>query len=476
MAAPDPFDVLRPIGGALSRPLGLLRDAAWTAEQLGRSALGQERLRVAVTGLSRSGKTVFITSLLANLLAAGRGKRVLPALEEASGGRLRDVRLVPAGTQTVPRFDLAGHLSALAADPPSWPDRTEDLSTVELTLTVERASWLGGLLGARTVTLELLDYPGEWLLDLPMLSQDYAEWSVSTLERLRREPRATAAAEFLSFADALPAAAPAEEALARRGFTLYRDALRTCRDDLGMRLLQPGRTLNPGPRGEAPILWFFPLPHPEGGGLSDLLLQRFDAYLSDQRENFFEPYFRRFRRQAVLVDVLGALHAGQAAFEDTADALAAIAGALRDGESWLDRLLGVGPERVAFAATKADHVPSRQRDALASLLAGLLGADGDRAPSSSVHVIASVRCTEDDVATLEDRPVAAVRGVLLENGRSARVYPGEVPLRPPEPGFWAHGFFRMPEFQPPRLDPGGATGVPHLGLDTLLARLIGDLL
>ena len=113
---------------------------------------------------------------------------------------------------------------------------------------------------------------------------------------------ATAAAEFLSFADALPAAAPAEEALARRGFVLYRDALRALRDDLGMRFLQPGRALNPGPRGEAPIIWFFPLPHPEESGLADLLRQRFDAYLSDQRENFFEPYFRRFRRQAVLVD------------------------------------------------------------------------------------------------------------------------------------------------------------------------------
>jgi hypothetical protein len=241
-----------------------------------------------------------------------------------------------------------------------------------------------------------------------------------------------------------------------------------------MRLLQPGRTLNPGPRGEAPILWFFPLPHAEGGdGLAGLLRQRFDAYLSDQRESFFEPYFRRFRRQAVLVDVLGALHAGQAAFEDTADALTAIAAALRAEETWLDRLLGVGPERVAFAATKADHVPSRQRDALAALLGSLVGVD---TASSSVHVLASVRCTEDDVATLDGRPVAAVRGVLLENGRSARVYPGEVPLRPPEPGYWQHGFFRMPEFQPPRLDPAGSAGVPHLGLDTLLARLIGDLL
>jgi hypothetical protein len=471
---PDPFDaLLRPLG--LSRPLGLLRDAAWTAEQLGRTALGQERLRVAVTGLSRSGKTVFITSLLANILAAGQGRRALPALEAASGGRLRDVRLVPAAAQTVPRFDLAGHLGALAADPPAWPGRTEDLSTVELTLTLERSSWIGGgLLGRRTVTLELLDYPGEWLLDLPMLSQEYAAWSAATLDRLRHEPRAAACAAFLSFVDALPAAAPAEEALARRGYLLYRDALRVCRDELGMRLLQPGRALNPGPRGEAPILWFFPLPHPEGSGLSDLLRQRFDAYLADQRDTFFEPYFRRFRRQAVLVDVLGALHAGQAAFEDTADALAAIAGALRDEESWIDRLLGVGPERVAFAATKADHVPSRQRDALAALLGSLVGT----APGtpSSVHVIASVRCTEDDVATLDGRPVAAVRGVLLENGRSAKVYPGEVPLRSPEPGYWTHGFFRMPEFQPPRLDPAGAAGVPHIGLDTLLARLIGDLL
>jgi hypothetical protein len=475
LAVLDPLEpLLRPLG--LSRPLGVLRDAAWTAEQLGRSALGQERLRVAVTGLSRSGKTVFITSLLANLLAAGQGKRALPALEAASGGRLRHAKLVPAVAQIVPRFDLAGHLSELAADPPAWPGRTEDLSTVELTLTLGRASWIGGgLLGDRTVTLELLDYPGEWLLDLPMLSQDYAGWSAATLARLRRGPRAAVCAEFLAFADALPAAAPAEEALARRGFALYRDALRACRDDLGMRLLQPGRALNPGPRGEAPILWFFPLPHADdGGGLAGLLRQRFDAYLADQRESFFEPYFRRFRRQTVLVDVLGALHAGQAAFEDTADALAAIAKGLREEESWFDRLLGVGPERVAFAATKADHVPSRQRDALAALLGALVGT----APGtpSSVHVLASVRCTEDDVATLDGRPVAAVRGVLLENGRSARIYPGEVPLRPPEPGYWQHGFFRMPEFQPPRLDPAGATGVPHLGLDTLLARLIGDLL
>ncbi len=28
-----------------------------------------------------------------------------------------------------------------------------------------------------TLYLEIVDYPGEWLLDLPMLAQDYLSWS-----------------------------------------------------------------------------------------------------------------------------------------------------------------------------------------------------------------------------------------------------------------------------------------------------------
>ncbi len=180
------------------------------------------------------------------------------------------------------------------------------------------------------------------------------------------------------------------------------------------------------------------------------------------------------------MDVLGALHAGEEAFDDTAEALGEIAAALRYGGSWLDRITGQGVRRAAFVATKADHVPARQREALVSLLGDLTAAPRDRAlaagAETGVHALAAIRCTEDDVATLAGRPVATVRGVLLETGRSAKVYPGEVPMTRPGRGFWEAGFFEMPVFQPPRLDPDGAAGVPHLGLDTLLAWLIGDLL
>ncbi|WP_270937755.1 YcjX family protein [Falsiroseomonas oryzae] len=449
---------------------------------LARSLAGRERVRLAVTGLSRAGKTVFLTSIVANLLAAGQGARTLPALETAAGGRLRSARLIPAETQATPRFDAPGHLLALASEPPRWPERTEDLSTLEIALELDPRSLFGQaralFAGPRRVTLELLDYPGEWLLDLPMLNQAWPDWSRTTLARMRRGKRAEAAAAFLAFVDALPADPPAEESLARQGFALYRDALRTCRDKLGFRFLQPGRTLNAGPRGEAPLLWFFPLPNPNGVGLAALMARRYAAYLADQRASFFAPFFRRFHRQAVLVDALGALHAGEEAFDDTAEALAAVGASLRGGLGLLDLVTGQGVRRVAFAATKADHVPARARDALTGLVADLVGrsAGGPLDTQTSVHPVAAIRCTEDDVAMLDGRPVAAVRGVLLEGGRSAKVYPGEVPMRRPEASFWSHAFFEMPVFQPPRLSGDGGAGIPHLGLDALLAALIGDLL
>src|SRR5690606_24327891 len=111
----------------------------------------------------------------------------------------------------------------------------------------------------RRVRLELLDYPGEWLLDLPMLDEDYASWSAHTLALLRQPPRTALAGDFLAFLASLDAAAPAEEAVARRGFILYRDLLVALRDQLGLRWLQPGRFLVPGPKGESPMMWFFPL-------------------------------------------------------------------------------------------------------------------------------------------------------------------------------------------------------------------------
>ena len=133
-------------------------------------------------------------------------------------------------------------------------------------------------------------------------------------------------------------------------------------------------------------MWFHPIDPARNDGMRALLGERFEAYKTAVRTEFFEPHFASFSRQVMLVDVLGALVAGQAAFADTTYAIQAIAAALRYGDgggvvpaaaSWLLRGMGhVLPpvlgrvtdsaarhisdpriDRVAFVATKADHVP-----------------------------------------------------------------------------------------------------------------------
>ncbi|MBV9252464.1 MAG: YcjX family protein, partial [Acetobacteraceae bacterium] len=139
-------------------------------------------VRIGITGLARSGKTALITSLAANLLALSAGRPVLPALSDALRGRKLSVSIAPAEASDVPRFEVERHTCALAADPPHWPARTTAVSLLALDVDAPREGLLT-LLGPQRRRLEILDYPGEWLLDLPMAGQDFASWSDAALRR-----------------------------------------------------------------------------------------------------------------------------------------------------------------------------------------------------------------------------------------------------------------------------------------------------
>ena len=471
-------------------------------------SLNETVVRLAVTGLSRAGKTVFITSLIQNLLAAGKGRDTLSALrtqlEGADGtSRLRTVRALPAGAGAMPYFDHAEKFADLAAASPAWPPRTDDLATISLDIELDRDGALGRL-GPKRIRLELLDYPGEWLLDLPLRDKGFAAWSDETLALIRQPPRAVLFAPFLDFLAGFDPAAPANSQQLRHGHALYRDALNACRTQLGLRFLQPGRFLCPGPRGEAPLMWFFPcesrLGGPVRGSGGALLQDRYDAYKADMAANFFDTHFIDFDRQVVLVDVLGALHAGQAAFEDTERAIAAIAGCMTYGRSLPKAIAGLGNltqrvggrvfgrasstvstlqhrriERMAFVATKADHVPAMRRANLCNLLRSIVEAAAARLDPQGVsyHAAASVLSTTDRTMPVQGRPAEeVVVGVVLGDTRQRSFYPGEVPSGRPPPSFWTDRFFELPTFTPPRLDPSGAVGIPHLGLDEVLATIL----
>ena len=77
-------------------------------------------VRLGVTGLARSGKTVFLTALVHNLIAGAR----LPFFDPAAEGRLVRAYLEPQPDDVVPRFDYETHLADLTASPPRAPQPT----------------------------------------------------------------------------------------------------------------------------------------------------------------------------------------------------------------------------------------------------------------------------------------------------------------------------------------------------------------
>jgi len=154
--------VTQRIGGrAWSRVRGLTVDTLGTIG----AALNDQHIRLAVTGLSRAGKTVFITSVIHNLIALGQGRDTLPRLtarlQQGGRMRLRRVSLLPTSTETIPYFDFRAKLAGLAAEKPSWPERTGDIAQVSLLLEIEHESSLRQRFGFKRVRLDILDYPGE---------------------------------------------------------------------------------------------------------------------------------------------------------------------------------------------------------------------------------------------------------------------------------------------------------------------------
>jgi hypothetical protein len=415
----------------------------------------------------------------------------MPLLKVVGEGRLLAARLEGAKAHLLPRFPYQANIVEMAATPAAWPAHTADISEIGIDIRFVPTGLIGTLLGqisgaAATLKLKIVDYPGEWLLDLPLLSQSYAEWSRAMLQLWRRGLRAEIGRDFLGFIADHPASEASSEAVAKETHDLYRTLLVTARDRHGLSYLQPGRFLRPGSLGEVPYLWFAPLDVPEGsdrlpsGSLGALMEQRFEVYKREVVERFYRDYFRNYGRQIVLVDVLGALLAGREAFEDTRLATEAILQSFRYGQrTILSSLIGSARvEKVLFAATKADHIPDLQRDHLAALLRNMaalpaLEARGGNA-AIEVTTLASVASTVEATQEIDGQRVQVVVGRPVGSGKQTKFFGGHVPIRPPRPQEWGTPFLNIPVFEPPLIDPAPVEGIPHINLDLALDYLIGD--
>src|SRR5438477_1898350 len=132
---------------------------------------GTPTVRLGVTGLSRAGKTVFISAFVHNLIHGGR----LPLFEPQKSRRIARAALEEQPDDAVPRFQYEDHVAALVDDR-VWPDSTRAISELRLTIEYESASGWNRLFSAGKLSLDIVDYPGEWLLDLPLLGKSFADF------------------------------------------------------------------------------------------------------------------------------------------------------------------------------------------------------------------------------------------------------------------------------------------------------------
>lgn len=454
-------------------------------------------IRLGVTGLSRAGKTVFITALVHGLLRGGR----FPVFEAHSGGRIAGARLSPQPDDAVPRFEYEKHMRALIEER-QWPDSTRQIS--ELRLIIDYQSRSGA---NRTLTLDLVDYPGEWLLDLPLLGMSYEEWSAESLKRSWQAPRDALAREWHAHLKTLDPQAQANENDAIEAAKLFTQYLRACRDErFAMSVLPPGRFLMPGDLEGSPALTFAPLDLPpdaelKSGSLWSMMRRRFEAYKDLVVRPFFVDHFQRLDRQIVLVDALAAFNAGPHAVQDLESALTDILGCFQVGRrTLLSAIFNPRADKVLFAATKADHLHHSSHDRLEAILRRMVDRAVTRAEFSGADIdvvaLSAVRATREAAVKRNGESLPSIAGAaaagekaggkVFDGQTEVVVFPGDLPSDPDslfKAGSETDAYspadeadLRFLRFRPPLLETTGegVPALPHIRFDRALQFLIGD--
>jgi len=446
-------------------------------------------LRLGVTGLSRAGKTVFITALLHALLNGGR----LPLFEAKASGRMNRAYLEPQPDDDLPRFAYEDHLAALTAPDRHWPESTSRISQLRLTLEYSPRGFFARHLHGGVLHIDIVDYPGEWLLDLPLMRMTYAEWSAAAVAASREAPRAALAEDWHVHLSGLDPLARVDEPAAMRAAQAFTAYLARCRkDDVSLSTLPPGRFLMPGDLGGSPLLTFAPLDVAKAtefpaGSIGRLMARRYDSYVAKVVKPFFFGHFARLDRQIVLVDALTALNAGPAAVADLQLALSQILACFRLGSnSIVSGLFGRRIDRILFAATKADLLHHASHDRLEAILRLIVAEAATRAEYSGARIdvaaLAAIRATREanvhqkggDLACIAGIPEAgeAVGATHFDGSTEAAIFPGELPEKPQAAldGSLA-GALKFVAFRPPQPKHGV---FPHIRLDRALEFLLGD--
>jgi uncharacterized protein len=444
--------------------------------------LFESSITIGVTGLRRSGKTVFITSLIESLLKKDR--------QRLSGLTLKDniesIIIKGHPIRDIAKFDFKKNRGLLRSEDPEWPEATSAISQIRLTLDIYNTRGLK-FRKKRRLHVDILDYPGEWLLDLTMIGKTFDQWSTEVIAKLKDRPEAQ---DFLKLKRAqLDLNAELDEKNEeiiddiRKTYVKYLEEIK----GKGYSDCTPGRFTMPGSADtNSGLFKFFPCNKNDNAcGRRSVwreLERRYNEYKSSYVTEFYTKHFSRIDRQVVLVDTLSALSQGPEKLIEMSGSLGEVLENFQLRKNSLLRKIVGGQKitKILLAASKADHLHSSQYASLQKLTSAMLEEFLTNAKNKKIQwetiCLASVRCTTESETSFR------VEG-LLHNGRIVEAPELSLPKDPESFIFnlarnskdWDSNKYIVGEFKPFNLGPP-EKGFPHINIDTSLDFLIGDLL
>lgn len=437
-------------------------------------------LNLAVTGLSGAGKTAFITALTHQLRFAFQTE-LFPFWQAANEGRILGCKRNIQRDLTVQRFRYDEAIASLTAEIPTWPASTKGTSTISLTVKFKPEKGLRKLIqDTLKLNINITDYPGEWLLDLPMLKWNFQQWSDTFWQRHADTAEFESVKQKLSQIDW---SQEADEALLEQVSEEFKQALIKAHNK-GLSWIQPGRFLLPAELEGTPALQFVPLvtsslkDSESETSLLALNQRRYQHYIDKVVRPFYVNHFNHFDRQVLLVDTLSALNSGEQSFADLQFTLNQLAESFNYGkQSWLGKLINPKIDKVLIAATKADHITVDQHENQIQLLQRLTQSTQETLAFNQAKVefasIASVQATKPQQVKQGKEVWHAIEGKDKYSGEMTCLFPGEVPKQCDDDNFWQENQFSFPNFCPPSaltMD----KPIPHIAMDKVCEILFGD--
>ena len=464
--SPDSPDFLGRLDQAAS---GLLRSGK---QVVGAADLNlfSKRVRIAVAGASRSGKTVLLTSLLDHLRNHNPQRfRLRPAFLSANKAPQITHYDVLEVTDEREAFPYEAFRKSLIQEA-CWPRKTRDSYQYRLKI-YRDDSVLDRLVPARfSTTLTFLDFPGERMADAPMTSLGFSDWSDYPLSALPSGDRFAPLNK--AFREALADAASSEETL-----------LAAYKRILAERLRQFNTAISPStfalcPSGSSPR---------RGAGVEELVHDRntgqskddqfcpLDAVARKRRPEMasrFEQFYEAYRKVLILplykalaasdqlcllVNIPEILQSGVGAYNDHVDLFRHVIGYCNPktnlyadllkrfgksvGKVFIDdKYRPGGIENIAFVATQADRVSHLDIDRLGHLVQEIQ----IHCTRGLPHLDVRMECFSC-VAVQATRPTddGNLQGRLRSQAGST----------PNDPGMEAYGVSRLPEEWPSGWNP-----------------------